>query len=312
MTAIVTLTPNPAIDLSTAVERVAPIQKLRCAPLRRDPGGGGINVARVIHRLGGQVAAVYAAGGATGALLCRLLNAEGIASIAVAAEQETRENFTVLEQDSGNQYRFVLPGTTLSDAEWRECLQAIVSMSPPPRFIVGSGSLPPGVPDDFYAQAAKIAKACGAQMVLDTAGAALACGLSEAVYLVKPNRRELQNLVGHALSGLETWIRASRSLVDSGRAEVVALTLADAGALLVTANLVCRARTPAVKITSAVGAGDSFLGGMMWSLAAGDSLIDAFRSGVAAGTAAVLKPGTELCDPDDVLRLREGIELEGL
>ena len=310
MTAIVTLTPNPAIDLSTSVERVAPIQKLRCAPLRRDPGGGGINVARVVQRLGGQVAAIYTAGGATGALLRRLLNAEGIAGIAVEADQETRENFTVLEQDSGNQYRFVLPGTALSDAEWRACLQAIVGMLPPPRFIVGSGSLPPGVPDDFYAQAAKIAKACGAKMVLDTAGAALARGLSEAVYLVKPNRRELQDLVGHTLTGPDTWVRASRSLVESGRAEVVALTLADAGALLVTADLACRGHAPAVKIMSAVGAGDSFLGGMVWSLAAGDSLIDAFRSGIAAGTAAVLKPGTELCDPDDVLRLREEIELE--
>jgi len=309
MEAIVTLTANPAIDVCTSTEEIAPARKLRCAAARRDAGGGGINVARVARRLGSEVAAIYPAGGSTGALLERLVGREGVRSVAIAVTQETREDFTVLEQKSGNQYRFVLPGLPLAEPEWHACLDALEAIGKVPRYVVGSGSLPPGVPADFFARTAAIAKAGGARMVLDTSGKALAAALKGGVYLVKPNLRELQELVHAPLPDQAERIRACRSLIETGGAEVVALTLGALGALLVTRETVHLARSPPIKPVSAVGAGDSFVGGMVGSLAAGHGILDAFRYGVAAGSAAVLNSGTELCHAGDVTRLYECVEL---
>jgi 6-phosphofructokinase 2 len=302
MTDIVTLTINPTIDVSTSVDRVSPTRKLRCTEARRDPGGGGINVARVIKRLGGSVSAVYPAGGDTGLLLRHLLDAEGIESLPIAIAEETRIAFTVAEDATHKQYRFVLPGPAIEEKAWRAALDVLGAIKPVPRFIVASGSLPPGVPHDFYATAARIAKQRGARFVLDTSGPALDAALKEGVYLVKPNLRELRELVGASPADDAALVAACRNLVRDRRAEVVALSLGQRGALLVTPSETLRGEAPRVEVVSAVGAGDSFLGAMVWRLAAGGRVEEAFRYGVAAGSAAVLRPGTDLCQPADVKR----------
>jgi len=232
MGSIVTLTPNPAIDICTTVEEVVPIRKLRCTAARRDAGGGGINVARVVRRLGSEVSAIFPAGGATGELLRRLVEHEGVRSLAMAVAEETREDFTVLDQKSGNQYRFVLPGSPLSEGEWGACLNKLEAMEQLPLFVVGSGSLPPGVPNDFYARVARIAKARGSSMIVDTSGKPLAAVLEEGVYLVKPNLRELQEFAGVPLKDIGAWHSASRKLIETGKTEVVALTLGNRASLL--------------------------------------------------------------------------------
>jgi 6-phosphofructokinase 2 len=307
---IITLTVNPAIDVSTSVGKVVPIRKLRCTTARHDPGGGGINAARVIRRLGGDVLAVYTAGGPTGLLLRRLVEREGLRDVIVEVAQDTRQDFTVTEDESGQQYRFVLPGLPLSAAEWQACLDALSGHPEAPAFLVASGSLPPGVPADFYQQVARIAKKQNAKMVLDTAGPPLALALEERPYLIKPNLNELRQLAGRSLNDQSCWIDAGRSVIKKGGAELVALTLGDRGALLVTSEFAYRADTPKVEVVSTVGAGDSFLGGMVWSLAAGMSVPEAFRFGVAAGCAAVLNHGTELCHAADVMRLVDMVEIE--
>ena len=172
---------NPAVDISTSVEKIVPVNKLRCTSQLRDPGGGGINVARVVKRLGGDVVAIYPIGGATGDLLRRLVERENVPSQTSTIAQETREDFSVTEISSGQQYRFVLPGPQLNEAEWRECLNLVAKIEPFPRFLVGSGSLPPGVPDDFYARVSRIARQRGAKMILDTSGAPLAAAVAEGV-----------------------------------------------------------------------------------------------------------------------------------
>lgn len=308
MPLIVTLTPNPAIDISTSVDEVVPVRKLRCEAARRDPGGGGINVARVVQRLGGEVTAIYPAGGATGELLRRLVARECVRSVAIPVAEETRESFTVFDRKSGEQYRFVLPGSPLLEAEWRACLKALQAVDPLPPFVVCSGSLPPGVPADFYACVASFAKAGGAKLILDTSGEPLARALQEGVYLVKPNLRELQELADMPLSDEKSWLAGARRLIEAGSAEVIALTLADRGALLVTRDGALRANTPDVKVASTVGAGDSFVGGIVWALANGHDTIDAFRWGLAAGTAAVLNSGTELSHASDISRLFEQVK----
>lgn len=303
MADVVTLTMNPAIDLSVSVERVAPIHKLRCSAARRDPGGGGINVARVIKRLGGDVTAIYPAGGTLGDLLRRLIDEEKIPALATAISAETREDFTVLEHSSGAQYRFVLPGPLLSEQEWSACLGLCAGLDQRTRFVVGSGSLPPGVPEDFYGRMAQAAKREGRKIVVDSSGPPLRAALEAGVYLIKPSLNEFRLLTGKALESEGDWIEACRLLVERGQTEAVALTLGDQGALLVTRDRVLRAPALPIKPVSVVGAGDSFLGAMIWSLASGHGIESALRYGVAAGSAALLLPGTELCRREDVERL---------
>lgn len=310
MTEIVTLTINPAIDIFVNVARVEPTRKLRCSPPKRDPGGGGINVARVAHRLGGDVTAIYPIGGQIGKLLQRLLEREDVASLVTPSHVETRENFTAYEESTGKQYRFVLPGSPLHRAEWEAVLDRLASLAERPIFVVASGSVPPGAPDNFFARVARHAKALGAKTVIDTSGIALAAALEEGVTIIKPNLVELTELVAAPLDRDEDRIAACRKLAAEGRAEIVALTLGEHGALLVTAERAWQALPLDIEAVSTVGAGDSFLGGLVAALADGKPLDEAFRVAVAAASAAVLMPGTGLCQPEDVKRLLPQVKIK--
>jgi 6-phosphofructokinase 2 len=309
---IVTLTINPAIDIFVNVGRVEPTRKMRCSAPKRDPGGGGINVARVAHRLGRGVAAIYPTGGAIGKLLQRLVEREGIDSLVTPSHVETRENFTAYETESGVQYRFVLPGSALHRAEWEACLDKLASLPDRPKFVVASGSVPPGVPEDFFARAVRHAKALGAKTVIDSSGPALKAALDEGITLFKPNLAELSDLTGVPLDDDADRLAACRRLIAAGRTQAVALTLGEDGALLVTAKQAWRAAPMAIEVVSTVGAGDSFLGGMVAALAAGEQWQDAFRMAVAAGGAAVMSPGTELCREEDVRRLLTEVKISEL
>ena len=310
MTAIVTITLNPAVDLSTWVEKILPIFKLRCTSPHRNPGGGGINVARVIRRFGADVTAIYPIGGKTGDLLRKLLDAEAVVSQTFPILGETREDFFVGETSTSQHYRFILPGPQLDENEWQACLKLITELQPFPRFVVASGSLPVGLPDNFYARIARIAKDHGARMILDTSGPALAAAVAEGVDLIKPNLREMRELIGSEPSDAGEWEAAARAIVRSGGAEIIALTQGHLGAVLVTRDQVIRAQPLPVTPVSAVGAGDSFLGTLIWRFASGADLAESFRQAVAAGAAALLNPGTELCRPDDVKRLAERVNME--
>lgn len=312
MIGVATITPNPAVDVSTSVERIVPTSKLRCTAARHDPGGGGINVARVIKRLGGNPIAIYPRGGATGHVLSQLVAREQIESRVCKIAEETRQDFAVDETGTGQQYRFVLPGPALDESEWRSCLECLDTLESRPGFVVASGSLPPGVPADFYARVGKISEGRNAKFVLDTSGPALVTALAQGVYLCKPNLHELSELVGARLDDEASWIRASRGLVEQGRAEIVALSLGHRGALLATRELTLRAQPLPIVPVSSVGAGDSFLGGMIFGLAAGFELEQAFRYAVAAGSSALLNPGTDLCHAADAVRLAARVVVQPL
>ena len=292
------------------VSRVEPTHKLRCSPPKRDPGGGGINVARVAHRLGDDVMAIYPIGGQIGKLLQRLVEREDSASVVTPSHVETRENFTAYEESTGEQYRFVLPGSPLHRAEWEAVLDRLPSLPERPKFVVARGSVPPGAPDDFFARVARHAKALGAKSVVDTSGPALKATLAEGVSLIKPNLVELSDLVNSSLVSAAEQMAACRKLVKDKRTEMVALTLGADGALLVTENQAWCALPMQMEAVSAVGAGDSFLGGLVAALTSGKPLEETFRVAVAAASAAVLMPGTELCQPEVVKRLLPEVRIE--
>jgi 6-phosphofructokinase 2 len=302
MPQIVTLTMNPAVDLSTSVTRMAPFTKMRCAPGHRDPGGGGINVARVLNRLGIDATAIYPAGGATGQLLKTLVEREAVRSMIVAAQNETREDVTVFDENTHEQFRFVFPGAALSEMEWQECLTAIVRLTPPPAFVIASGSLPPGVPEDFFGLVAFACKG-RTKVIVDTSDPPLKAALQHGVYLIKPNLHEFQRLAGISACDDAALIEAARDLIGRGQTEIVALSMGPEGALLITRDLALRANGLPIDAVSVSGAGDSFLGAMVWSLMTDGGLETALRYAVAAGSAALLSPGTELCLPADVHRL---------
>lgn len=307
MPQFVTFTPNPALDVSTSVDHLVDAHKLRCEAPLMHPGGGGINVARVLHRLGADVLAVYPAGGPNGERLHGLLQGEGVPDLRLPLAQETRESFTVHERDTGREYRFVLPGPSLSSEEWQACLTQLAATSPD--WIISSGSLPPGVNTDGHAQVARLAKGLGARMVVDSSGEALRAALQEGVWLVKPSLRELSELTGTALSSTPLQRQAALQLIERGQAQMVALSLGAEGAMLVTATQAFKAQALNVPVSSSVGAGDSFLAALVWALARKSDLQYVLANAMAAGAAAVMRAGTLLCQPEDIEILRAQVKI---
>lgn len=302
MKSIATLTLNPAIDTAYGVDRVFHTHKMRTLGEHYDPGGGGINVARVIARLGGIARAHYLSGGATGAALDNLIDAQGIVRSRIPIEGNTRISIAIYEEESGKEYRFVPPGPVVLEEEWRQCLDHIAGIDCD--YLVVSGSLPPGVPDDFYARVREIAARNDISVALDSSGAALKHGLSGGgILLVKPSQGELQAYAGRPLPTPEALAEAAAEIVAGGHARYVAVTLGHEGALLADASGILRLPAIPVEARSAVGAGDSFMAAMIFALASDWAVEDAFRYGIAAGAAAVLTPGTELCERSDVERL---------
>jgi 6-phosphofructokinase 2 len=293
---------NPAVDLSFEVERIYPTHKMRGAQERHDPGGGAINVARVFVRLGGNARCHYMAGGAGGAALDHLLDLHHLVRERIAIAGETRISTSIFERVSGCEFRFTTAGPEITAGEWAACLERMRTLRCD--YLVMSGSLPRGVPDDFYAQVAGIAAAKGIKVILDSSGRGLAGGLSgPEILLVKPSLGELRALSGQALETEAEILDAASSIVRRGAARHVAVTLGRDGALLVGRNGHLRMAAVPVEVRSAVGAGDSFLAAMVFALAEGRKIDAAFRFGVAAGAAAVLSPGTGLAHVEDIRRI---------
>jgi len=307
MQTIATLTLNPALDVATTVHAVGPEIKLRCEAPRFHPGGGGINVSRAIHYLGGHSTAIYTAGGHTGTMLQELLTAEGIAHAPQTIADTTRESFTVYESSTKLQYRFTLPGPTVQPSEWASCLERLFDCAPD--LIVTSGSLPNGVPSAIYGEITRYARSCGIRVILDTAGDALHRAMGSGLSLIKPNLRELELFAGESLSDEVQMLRAGRRLIADGLTQALVVSLGAAGAALITASDFVQYRAPFVPIASKVGAGDSMVAGIALGMAQGRELKDAVRLGVAAGSAAVMTPGTQLCRRDDTLRLYEAVQM---
>lgn len=301
---IVTFTPNPALDVGCTVERVEPERKLRGEQPAQHPGGGGINVARAVRFLDGEAIAVYATGGCTGEALGRLLEDESVPRIPVEVGGEVRESWTFLDRSSGRQYRFSTPGPHLSTIDGDRLLDELRRINPAPNLLVGSGSLPPGIQEDLYAAAAELTSARGGRFVLDTSGRPLLRGLDGGdVYLVKPNFRELSEAVGRDLRDETDVEDAAGHLVREGKARAVLVSLGSQGALLATEGGAAWISALTVPIRSRVGAGDSMVAGVVHALSRDEPIGRAARFGVAAGTAAVTTPGTELCRREDVERL---------
>lgn len=300
---IVTITVNPAVDKTTEVDSLIPDKKLRCSEPKVDPGGGGINVSRAIKKLGGDSTAIYMAGGPTGEVLKDLLEKEGVRQTIVPTKAPTRENIMVDDKATMNQYRFNLPGKPVSEEEYNQVIAELDVHIPKPDFIVASGSLAPGIPNDFYGRIAKKAKEIGAKFILDTSGDALKAAAGQGVYLLKPNFNELCELTGHDKEEIVDVKELAKEIIQKGFCEIAVVSLGAKGALLIDKDNIFHVQAPKVPKRSTVGAGDSLVAGITYSLSLGKSLPEALKFGVACGTAATINTGTDLCNLEDVKKL---------
>lgn len=301
MQTVLCLSINPAIDVSCEAEQIKPTVKIRTFNQIHHPGGCGVNVARVIATLGGRPELAYLAGGATGALLSDSLDRLPIAQHRVEGPAATRISYTVHERAQGLEYRFVPESAAVTTDELEKVLAIVKRL--PFDYLVASGSLPKGAPDDIYARLAPIAAGKGARTILDSSGTALKEALDAGgIYLAKPNLTELEQLVGHPLDRHKAGEEAMQ-IVRTGKAENIIVSMGEAGALLANAKKVLDVTAPHPAVRSTVGAGDSFVGAITFALASGIGMTEAFHFAVAAGSAAVMTPGTELCHRQDVLEL---------
>jgi 6-phosphofructokinase 2 len=297
-----TVTVNATLDVATSVDRLFEHEKLRCAPEQEQIGGGGINVAQVLHAFGADVQALLTTGGYRGQEIERHLKDDGLHCLSVGITEESRQCFTVYERSTGHDYRFILPGPTLSEPDAAQILSQI-EQNLPQQWLVLSGSLAPGLPDDFYAQIIGRARLKHPQIkiLIDAAGAPLKKALSQGVDIIKPSLTEFEALKGSPFSDLVECVSFARELIQKAQVKVVALTLGAQGALMIDATTALKVDALAVTVTSTVGAGDSFVGGLLWSIANGGSLQQAAAIGTAASAAALQTQGKLGFDPATIL-----------
>ena len=294
---------NPAVDKSTTVDRLVPEKKLRCSTLVTEAGGGGINVSKAIRKLGGETLAVFPIGGMNGTILENCLTDLQIKFKTLQVETETRENMVVTETSTNSQFRFVLPGQELNEDIDRAVIKMLESLPTPPSMIIASGSLPPGIADDFYARIGKVAKKLDAKYIVDTSGEPLQLAVKEGVFLLKPNLSELSKMVGKDKLELNDVDDAAMEVLARSKCEIIVVSLGPTGALFVTKNGYEHVPAPVVQKLTTVGAGDSMVAGMAWMLSQGKNWREVVRFGVACGTAATMNTGTQLFNVEKVYEL---------
>ena len=304
MSNIVTITLNPALDKSISVPELVPEKKLRALSSKVEPGGGGINISRALKKLGVHSEAIIVAGGYTGKALESLLDKEGVHYTAIETEKDTRENFVVFDEEKKLQYRFGMPGESISEKELGLLMQAIGNCLQVD-FVVVSGSLPPGTSVAVFHEIAIIAAQLNAQLIIDTSGEGLKAAVKEGLFLIKPNLRELASLVGKEWIEKSDIVSTAREVIASGGCKAMAVSMGADGAMLITEDEVYQACAPKVEVLSTVGAGDSMVAGMLAALSKGWGWKEVLQYGVAAGSAATLHKGTELCKLEDTERIFE-------
>ncbi len=313
MTEILTVTLNPALDLATSCASVSAGPKLRCGPETAEPGGGGVNVARAVVQLGGQARALVALGGPNGMALERLLRDRGLDLIRHEAPGETRHSFSVTDESTGGQYRFVLSGPEWTEAQLDDVLDRLAAEAGGGDYIVLSGSMPPGCAPGWITRAC--ARLEGRRVVVDTSGAHLhhqATAPGPAPFVLRMDSAEARDLSGLGLETRSDSAAFAETLRARGAAGIVIIARGKDGSVMATDTGRWHVSAANDQVVSAIGAGDSFVGGFVKALAEGLDHPEALRQGAAAAAAAVMSPGTQLCLPEDFAAILPRTELTAL
>jgi len=308
---ILTLTLNPAVDKTVFVHGIAigEVQRVRQSHL--DPGGKGINVSRVVDRLGWPTIAFGLLAGEIGQIIDHALEVEGVQNHFLHLPGQTRLNVTIFDQDTGKGTSFYDEGPEVGPIVLAQLENEILPWFFVTPVLVLAGSLPPGVPTDTYASLINLAHRRGIKTILDSDGAALQAGVEAVPYMIKPNVEEAERLLGRKLPDRPAVIQAAVDLAARGIA-VVVISMGAEGAICAAEGKVWRAVAPSVARRSTVGSGDSLVAGMALAFARGDSVVEGLRLGTAAGAATAMEPGTTLASPDDVRALLPKVQIEEL
>jgi 6-phosphofructokinase 2 len=302
MPTIITITFSPCIDKSTSVTALISEKKMRCTLPKLEPGGGGVNVARVLKRLSCAATAIFPSGGYTGMFFNHLLQNEKVSFVPIKTKNETRENFVVLDESTNMQFRFGMPSNKIIESEWQNMLKTIENFKNV-SYIILSGSLPERIPLIFFATLANIAKLKNAKLIVDTSGLALKHAVNKGVYLVKPNLEELGILLKNKKIKIDNIEIAAKELIKRKNCEIVVVSLGANGAMLVSNKETVTIKPPKVKIKSTVGAGDSMVAGIVYGLSKKLTLTECLQYGIACGTATTMNFGTALCKKSEVEKL---------
>ncbi len=295
---IATLTVNPAVDVAMEAHELRPGHKIRTHAETYDAGGGGINVSRVIHALGGDTFALFAQGGFPGRFLEEMLTQTGVPFRTFPVAGTVRISVTVHETSTGNEYRFVPEGPHLKPTDAEDILAHLENIQAD--WLVASGSLAAGLPVDFYGRVARLARRRGIRFALDTSGAALEAALHQGIDLLKTSLTEFQSIAGAEVFEREDLKRQASWLVASGAASMIAVTLGEHGAMLCGIERQIMASAIAVQRRSSIGAGDSFLAGLVLALVRGSCEEEALQFAIATSAAAVVSQGTARVNREQV------------
>ena len=305
---IYTITLNPAVDRELTVPAIQFDSVLRATAWRVDVGGKGFNVCRMLHALGAESVALGFAGGRAGELLQDGLHALGIETDFVWVEGETRTNVSIVATEQACYVKVNEPGPTITAVAQNALLERVSQRAAPGDWWVLAGSLPPGVPATIYAELTHAIQNAGAQVILDSSGAALHHGCAARPFLVKPNEVEVGQLTGLPVESPEEVVAAARAVHGLGVTAVV-VSLGKRGALLVDGEQVWQAAPPAIQERNPIGAGDSMVGGLVWALSQDLPLPEALRWGMACGAATAAREGTAVGDLAQVQSLVTQVQL---
>jgi 1-phosphofructokinase family hexose kinase len=311
---IVTVTLNAAVDRTLTVPSFQLGHRHRASASLTSAGGKGINVARALKRLEAPVVATGLAGGRTGDRIIDDLAAEAILNDFVRIADESRTSTAVVDPTAGTLSEIYEWGPAVRPEELDVLLDKLRYLSRVATFVVFSGSLPRDVPDDFYAEAIRDLNRRGVQCVLDCEGEPLRVGVDAEPFLVSPNQREAESLVGQEFSDEEDFPMALDAIADLGARNVLITQATSCFGLFREERRVRRFRAAVARIepVASVGAGDVLLGGFLAARYNGRPLDEALRSAVGAAAASVLELGPARFDPREANRLAAGVELEEL
>ncbi len=304
------ITLNPSIDQHILIKKLIKDDAIRAISIHRDPGGKGINVARVLTELGGTVKAYGIVGGCAGYMLRDLMDKSNVSFEFIEILDETRINIIITDKSDHSQTRISAAGPNAQWEDVNKLFSLLKELKPFPKFWALGGSLPPGLPPDTFKRIIALLNHKGAKCVLDADGEALSLGIESYPFLIKPNEYELSRLINKSLNSEDEIIKAAELL--SHKAEYVLVSLGPKGAILARKGVLLKAITPSVEVKSKVGAGDSLIAGLLLKLEEVASMEEAFIFGVACGTAAVLTEGTKLCSLENVNKIYPKVKLVNL
>ena len=304
---IVTLTVNPAIDRTIHVDRLAFEDRAYILSSKDTPGGRGINSASVIHAFGGETVAILPAGGTSGVRFEEFLKDCGFPVVVVRIRNKVRTNLTLMDRH-GLMIKLNEPGPTLDKSEVAKLDKAVRARLDGVSWLMLCGSVPPGVPDDFYASLISFAHKKKVKTLLDTDGEALRLGLEAKPTVVKPNQAEAERLLNTALLTRTQYLGAAEQISRLG-AESVILSLGSRGVVGAFGGEITEVTPPHIDVVSPIGAGDALAAAFLWSMQNTNDYRDALRWGVAAGSASAALPGMRFASLEDARRLYAEVEV---